>query len=101
MKPSSIAVDHAGNVYVADRRNHRVLRIDPAGTVISLAGIGQAGHSGDGGPAVKARIQASHLTVDAEGNVYLAGGNRVRRIDPSGTITTVAGTGSDALFWKR
>lgn len=95
MRPSSIAVGQAGNVYVADGRNHRVFRIGPAGTVFALAGPGETGHSGDGGPGVKARVQAEHLTVDAEGNVYVAGGNRVRRIDSSGTITTVAGTGWD------
>lgn len=96
IRPSSIAVGQAGNVYVADGRNHlRVFRIGPAGTVFALAGTGETGHSDDGGPGVKARVQAEHLTVDAEGNVYVAGGNRVRRIDSSGTITTVAGTGWD------
>ena len=95
MKPSSIAVDATGNVYVADRRNNRVIRIDPAGSTCLVAGTGEPGYSGDGGPAVDARVHAEHVTVDSGGNIFVAGGNRVRRIDPSGTITTVAGDGSD------
>ena len=95
MKPSSIAVDGAGNVYVADRRNRRVFRIDSGGAVCTVAGTGEPGHSGDGGPAVQARVHAEHVTVDATGDVFVAGGNLVRRIDSSGTITTVGGTGSN------
>ena len=95
MKPSSIAVDATGNVYVADRRNNRVIRIDPVGSTSLVAGTGEPGYSGDGGPAVDARVHAEHVTVDSGGNIFVAGGNRVRRIDPSGTITTVAGDGSD------
>lgn len=94
MKPSSIAVDAAGNVYVADRQNHRVFRIDPGGTVSILAGKGQPGHGGDGAPAVEARIHAEHVAVNSMGDVFVAGGNRVRRIDSSGMITTIAGAGS-------
>ncbi len=101
IKPSSIAVDADGNVYVADRRNHRVLTIDPGGTVSTLAGNGQPGHSGDGSPAVEARVYAEHVAVDSMGNVFVAGGNRVRRIDLSGTITTIAGTGSDRFSGDR
>ena len=95
MKPSSIAVDADGNVYVADRQNHRVFQIDPSGTVSILAGNGQPGHFGDGAPAVKARVYAEHVAVNSMGDVFVAGSNRVRRIDSSGTITTIAGTGSD------
>ena len=95
MKPSSIAVDGAGNVYVADRRNRRVFRIDSGGAVCTVAGTGEPGPSGDGGPAVQARVHAEHVTVDATGDVFVAGGNLVRRIDSSGTITTVGGTGSN------
>lgn len=95
MKPSSIAVDADGNVYVADRQNYRVFQIDPGGAVSVLAGNGQPGHSGDGAPAVEARVHAEHVAANSMGDVFVAGGNRVRRIDSSGTITTIAGTGSD------
>lgn len=95
MKPSSIAVDADGNVYVADRQNYRVFQIDPGGIVSVLAGDGQPGHSGDGAPAVEARVHAELVAANSMGDVFVAGGNRVRRIDSSGTITTIAGTGSD------
>lgn len=101
MRPSSIAVDTDGNAYVADRQNYRVFLIDPAGTVSVLAGTGEPGYSGDGGPAVRARIYAEHIAVDSVGNVFVAGGNRLRRIESSGIITTVAGTGSDRFSGDR
>lgn len=101
MKPSSIAVDADGNMYVADGQNHRVFRIDPDGTVTILAGNGHPGHVGDGGPAVEARVHAEHVAVDSMGDVFVAGGNCVRKIDSSGTITTIAGTGSDRFSGNR
>ena len=101
MKPSSIAVDADGNVYVADRQNYRVFQIDPGGAVSILAGNGQPGYFGDGAPAVEARVYAEHVAVNSMGDVFVAGGNRVRRIDSSGTITTIAGTGSDRVSGKH
>ena len=94
--PSGIAVDAAGNVYIADTGNRRVRRIDPSGTITTFAGTGERGWAGDGGPAGEALLASpSGIAVDAAGNVYIAdtGNRRVRRIDPSGTITTFAGTG--------
>ncbi|MBZ5727086.1 MAG: hypothetical protein LAP87_19065 [Acidobacteriia bacterium] len=91
-----IAVDRGGNLYLADTDHHRVRRIAPDGAIATLAGTGTAGYSGDGGPAAGAQLNLPYgLAADLAGNVYVAdlGNNRVRRIGPDGTITTVAGTG--------
>ena len=95
-----IAVDGAGNLFIADALNNRVRRL-AAGTAIitTVAGNGVAGFSGDGGPGTSASLSGPHLvTVDGSGNnLYIddGGNNRIRRLDMgSGIITTVAGNGT-------
>ncbi|AZT84803.1 hypothetical protein EHN06_15270 [Marinobacter sp. NP-4(2019)] len=98
--PSDVAVDAEGNLYFADFRNHRIRRMSPEGTINTVAGTGDAGFSGDGGPATDARLNyPSGVAVDAEGNLYIADAynSRIRRISPDGTITTVAGTGDEGF----
>jgi uncharacterized protein (TIGR03437 family) len=93
-----VAVDSGGNLYLSDTANHRVRKVSPAGVIGTIAGTGSAGFSGDNGPARDAQINLPYgLAVDPAGSVYVAdlGNNRVRRIAPDGTITTVAGTGHD------
>ncbi len=98
-RPSGVAVDGAGNVFVADTVNQRVRRIDAAaGVVTTIAGgakDGAAGFSGDGGRAIKAQLNSpSGVAVDGAGNVFVAdtANQRVRRIDAAtGVINTVAG----------
>ena len=94
--PIGVAVDAAGNVYVADRRNHRIRKIDTAGTITTYAGTGEPGSAGDGGSATAASLAyPAGVAVDTAGNVYVAdmGNGKVRKIDAVGTITTFAGTG--------
>lgn len=96
--PSDLAVDALGNVYVADRGNNRVRRIDSAGQVTTLAGTGAAGFSGDGGPAAAAALNSPNaVALDAAGNRFVSDSlnQRVRRIDAqTGVISTVAGDGT-------
>lgn len=94
--PDGLAVDAAGTLYVADVCTNRVLARSSAGAWRVFAGTGDAGYSGDEGPADLARLEyVSGVTLDRMGNVYLVecGGNVIRRVGPDGTITTVAGVG--------
>ena len=97
--PHRVAIDGERNVFVADRSNHRIRRIDGAGgTVWTVAGCGRKGYDGDNVPAVIAALNAPQgVAVDAAGNLSFtdAGNNRVRRVDAAtGTITNIAGTGA-------
>ena len=94
--PTGVSADGAGNIYIADFRNHRVRKVDPAGTITTVAGTGTAGYSGDGGPAASATLNSPYRTsVDAAGNIYIAEqfNHVIRKVDPAGIITTIAGTG--------
>ncbi len=95
-QPAGVAVDTAGNVYVADTLNHRVRKIDSRGRITAFAGNGDLGSSGDAGPALDATMNVPvDVAVDAGGAVYISdlNLNRVRKVTPDGKIATVAGTG--------
>ncbi|HVX67915.1 MAG TPA: hypothetical protein VHA11_14985, partial [Bryobacteraceae bacterium] len=92
-----VAVDSAGNIYIADEGNHRVRKVSD-GNITTFAGNGTGGYTGDGGAAASAEIEAVGLAVDGSGNVFLTSGisNVLRKITSSGTISTVAGNNSFA-----
>jgi sugar lactone lactonase YvrE len=92
--PSAIAVSPDGELYIADQDNFRIRKVDAKGVISTVAGTGEQGHSGDGGQARSARLaELGGLAFDARGNLYAAEFAAVRKIDRSGMITTVAGTG--------
>ena len=97
---SQIAVDAAGNLYIADYAANRVRKVSPAGIVTTIAGNGIRSFSGDGGPAVLAQLDAADIAaVDAAGSLYIAdaANNRVRKVSIQGTITTIAGNGTSGF----
>jgi sugar lactone lactonase YvrE len=92
--PQSVALDAAGNLYIADTVNSRVRKIDTHSIISTLAGNGAYMLSGDGGTALRASFYwPNSVVLDSSGNMYVSDSqaNRVRKISPSGTITTVAG----------
>jgi NHL repeat-containing protein len=94
--PYAIAVDTAGNLFIVENGEFKVRRVDEAtGVITTVAGTGVDGFSGDAGPAVRAEINPSGIAVDATGNLYIADleHNRIRRVDASGIVVTIAGNG--------
>jgi len=93
--PAGLAVDGGGNLYIVDGGNHRVREVDAAtGVITTVAGNGNAGYSGDGGPATGAGMSPNGIAVDAAGDIYIAEEiYRLRKIDPAtGFISTVVYT---------
>lgn len=89
-----VAVDAAGNILIVDADNHRIRMVDTDGLITTIAGTGESGYSGDGGPATEAQLDGPYgIALDGEGNLYFGDEpGVVRRIDTSGVITTIAGS---------
>ena len=96
-RPTALAVAPNGDLYIADQTRNQILERLPDGTFAVVAGSGQVGYAGDGGPAVRAELdRPGGMAFAADGTLYFAdeGNQRVRAISPSGMITTVVGSGS-------
>jgi hypothetical protein len=103
MGPHALALDRSGNLYIAEHGSpfgpfgFRVRKVSPDGIISTVAGSDAPGFSGDGGPATQARLNVPlGLAVDTAGNLFIADWNnyRVRKVDPNGIITTLAGIGN-------
>ncbi len=96
--PFGLAVDNAGNLYIADFNSGTIRKVSAAtGIITTYAGTGTAGYSGDGGPATSAQLAAPRIAFDSAGNLYIADyyNNRIRKVNAAtGIVTTIAGTGT-------
>jgi sugar lactone lactonase YvrE len=98
--PDGVNFDAQGNLYIADLVNNRIRKVDTAGNITTVAGNGTAGFSGDGGPATAAELNGPFGVVpDSAGNLYIQDtlNARIRKVDTTGTITTIAGNGTFGL----
>ena len=91
-----LVVDAEGNLFIADTGNNRIRKVSTDGIITTVAGTGQRGFTGDGGPAVEARFAGpAAIAIDTQGNLYVAdfANHRIRKITTDGIITSIAGTG--------
>ncbi|MGA7524998.1 MAG: Ig-like domain repeat protein [Acidobacteriaceae bacterium] len=99
--PYSVALDPAGNLYIADSDNNRVRKVDTTGHISTYAGSANSGYLGDGGPATAAELYSPlGVACDPAGNVYIADARNyeVRKVSATGTITTVAGSYGNSVY---
>jgi RHS repeat-associated protein len=97
--PNALALDAAGALFISDSNNQRIRRVDPDGTIDTIAGTGPYGFAGDGGPATAARLSSPRgLAIGPDGTLYITdtGANRIRHVKANGDIETVAGGGQPA-----
>jgi sugar lactone lactonase YvrE len=95
--PDDVCFDKLGNLYISDAGNHRIRKVNQLGIITTYAGNGNSGNGGDGGPALMAELSAPRgIAVGSDKNLYIAdwSGNRVRKVDTNGVISTIAGNGA-------
>lgn len=96
-QPTDVFKDRLGNIYIADKGNHRIRKVDASGIITTIVGTGTAGYTGDGGAAISATLtEPNRVVVDTAGNIYIAdkGNYVIRKVNTAGIITTVAGNGT-------
>ncbi len=98
-QPEGLAMDTAGNLYVADTWHYKVRKVSPSGVITTIAGSGYSfllNGNGDGGAATSAAVMPDAVALDSAGNLYIADqfNNRIRKVNASGIISTLVGTGS-------
>ena len=101
LDPRDIALDAAGNMFIADATNRRLRKVSPNGIISTAAGTGSFRALGDGGPAAIAELNfPTRMALDTSGSLYVAevDGHRIRKISPEGIISTVAGDGTPGFF---
>lgn len=93
---TGITIDHSGNIFIVHGDSNKIYKLSPTGSKTLIAGTGTAGYSGDNGPATMAEMNVPYgLKIDNGGNLLIADmhNNRIRKVDTSGIITTIAGGG--------
>lgn len=98
--PNSIAIDAQNNLYVTDEGSNIIVKITPAGVATTIAGLGVAGYANSASPLKAAFSSPKGIAIDAQGNLYIAdsGNNRIRKISASGVVSTLAGSGTAAIY---
>jgi uncharacterized protein (TIGR03437 family) len=94
--PSGVAVDTAGNIFIAEVSGCRIRKVNTAGVISTVGGTGRCFSTGDGGPALQAEMLPNDIALDRAGNIYFTENQRVRKISTDGTIRTIAGNGVNA-----
>lgn len=96
--PTDVVMDGSGNLYIADKNNHRIRKVAANGNISTVAGTGQAGYNADGIAATSAQLYEPYgVAMDSSGNLLIADSlnARIRKVDTEGQITTIAGTGEE------